>query len=80
LKHAEILSPSSERHDRFRKLNIYQRAGVPEYWIVEPDSNTMTAYILENGRYFVTVYADENTVPVSVLEGFMVNLQEVFEG
>lgn len=30
----EILSPSTQRHDRIRKLNLYARAGVPEYWLV----------------------------------------------
>ena len=32
----EILSPSTMRHDRFTKFNLYQRAGVREYWIVDP--------------------------------------------
>ena len=32
----EILSPSTLRHDRVRKLNLYARAGVAEYWIITP--------------------------------------------
>lgn len=32
----EILSPSSLRHDRIRKLNLYARAGLAEYWLVTP--------------------------------------------
>lgn len=31
----EVLSPSARRHDRLVKLNLYQRAGVQEYWMVE---------------------------------------------
>jgi Uma2 family endonuclease len=34
---AEILSPSSVRHDRFSKRKRYQEEGVPLYWIVDPD-------------------------------------------
>ena len=34
---AEVLSPSSARHDRFNKRRRYQEAGVPLYWIVDPD-------------------------------------------
>jgi Uma2 family endonuclease len=34
---AEILSPSSARTDRFLKRRRYQEAGIPEYWIVDPD-------------------------------------------
>ena len=34
---AEILSPSSAQHDRFLKRRRYQEAGIPLYWIVDPD-------------------------------------------
>ena len=34
----EVLSPSSTRADRHIKLRRYQRFGVPEYWIVDPDT------------------------------------------
>jgi len=34
---AEILSPSSARHDRFLKRRRYQEAAVPLYWIVDGD-------------------------------------------
>ena len=45
----EVLSPSTLRHDRFIKLGLYQRAGVREYWIVEPETQTVQVYTLENG-------------------------------
>lgn len=34
---AEVLSPSTARHDRFAKRRLYQEVGVPTYWIVDPD-------------------------------------------
>ena len=34
---AEVLSPSTARQDRFAKRRRYQEAGVPMYWIVDPD-------------------------------------------
>jgi Uma2 family endonuclease len=34
----EILSPSTARHDRFTKRRRFQRAGIPEYWIVDLDA------------------------------------------
>lgn len=36
----EILSPSTRHHDRLVKLGLYQRAGVREYWIVNPEDST----------------------------------------
>ena len=74
----EILSPSSLKHDKFLKFNKYQRAGVREYWIVDPDSKTVQAHILENGRYFVTSYSEVDTIPVNVLEGCKISLSDVF--
>ncbi|MGH7720149.1 MAG: Uma2 family endonuclease [Gemmatimonadaceae bacterium] len=35
---AEVLSPSSARHDRVTKRRFYQRTGVPEYWVVDLDA------------------------------------------
>jgi len=74
----EILSPSTARHDRIRKLNEYRRAGVREYWIVDPDTKTVSVHILENGRYYVANYSDEDTVDVTVLNGCAIDLAEVF--
>ena len=37
----EVLSPSTARADRTRKRSRYQRAGIPEYWIVDLDARTV---------------------------------------
>ncbi len=34
----EVLSPSTARYDRQVKRRWFQRAGIPEYWIVDPDA------------------------------------------
>ena len=75
----EVLSPSSARHDKLVKFNVYQRAGVREYWIVDPDSKTVAVYLLEGGRFVASAYGETDTLPVSVLEGCGINLAEVFE-
>lgn len=75
----EILSPSTRRHDRMTKFNLYQRAGVREYWIVDPDSKDVQAFLLDGGRYFVSGYGSgEDKLPVSVLEGCVIDLAAVF--
>jgi Uma2 family endonuclease len=37
----EVLSPSTARADRLVKRRRYQRAGIPEYWIVDPDARAI---------------------------------------
>ncbi|MCI0399129.1 MAG: Uma2 family endonuclease [Chloroflexi bacterium] len=47
----EILSPSSIRHDRITKFGIYEAAGIPEYWIVNPKTRTVEIYQLVDEEY-----------------------------
>ena len=48
----EILFPSTVKADRLVKLNRYQQAGVPEYWIVLPQEQNATVFVLENAGVF----------------------------
>ena len=41
---AEVLSPSTPRHDRFTKRRRYQEAGVPLYWIVDGDERQVEVW------------------------------------
>ena len=75
----EIISPSTARRDRMVKLKQYQQAGVREYWIVDPDTKTVQVCILEGARYFTSVYADTDIMPVTVLPGCEVVLADVFD-
>lgn len=75
----EILSPSSRRHDRLVKLGVYQRAGVKEYWIVDPDSKSVQVLTLTNGLLLPHEdYGREDLAKVNVLEDCVINLSEVF--
>jgi Uma2 family endonuclease len=47
----EILSDRTLRHDRVTKLELYERFGVREYWIVHPYPSLVEVYVLEGGRY-----------------------------
>jgi Uma2 family endonuclease len=74
----EILSPSTSRKDQKIKFRLYQKAGVQEYWIVDPESRVVQVHILNNGNYITTVYDETDEVKVSVLPGCVINLKEVF--
>jgi Uma2 family endonuclease len=47
----EILSPSSPLHDRWRKMRLYARAGVAEYWIIDPVARMVEIYSLDGAGY-----------------------------
>jgi Uma2 family endonuclease len=48
---AEVLSPSTARYDRTTKLSAYERAGVPEVWLIDPADRTVTIHRIAGGRY-----------------------------
>lgn len=76
----EILSPSSRRHDMLVKLNLYQRAGVREYWIVNPDDKDVQVFLLDGSGLFRVhgFYGREDIARVNVLEGCFIELCKVF--
>ena len=47
----EVLSLSTMARDKGVKKNAYERAGVQEYWIVDPVSESIEVYHLQNGRF-----------------------------
>jgi Uma2 family endonuclease len=49
----EVLSPSTEASDRGRKLQMFARFGVPEYWIVDPEAPALEVLVLTAGQYQV---------------------------
>lgn len=76
----EILSESTKQYDRVVKYSLYQKAGVPEYWLVDPERKTLQVYTLDEGKYHAGVaYTAASSVPVGVLEGCAIDLRPVFE-
>ncbi len=47
----EVLSPSNSRYDRVDKFNLYQNAGVSDYWIVDPMEKTFEGYHLRDNIF-----------------------------
>ena len=77
----EILSPSTAKQDRLTKFDLYQRSGVREYWIVDPDIAAVSVNILFHEIGYVSrAYGERDTaVPVEVLEGCVINMADVFD-
>ena len=55
---AEVLSPSTAHRDRSYKKDVYEQAGVKEYWIVSTAEKSVEQYLLQDGRF---VLADTYT-------------------
>ena len=47
----EILSPGNKQHDLTVKKDVYERFGVKEYWVVNPETKEATGFILLNNKY-----------------------------
>ncbi|GHU03250.1 hypothetical protein FACS1894147_06830 [Spirochaetia bacterium] len=75
----EILSPSNTAIEMERKLNLYQDAGVEEYWVVDPKSKNIRVYSLKDNKYSMKRYHTEDTIQSGVLPGLTIPLAAVFE-
>jgi Uma2 family endonuclease len=65
----EVISPSTGRIDRSRKMRIYAREGISHLWFVEPQLQTLEVYRLEAGRWVVLgTYAGDDAVRAEPFE------------
>jgi Uma2 family endonuclease len=55
----EVISPESVERDRVKKFGDYQTAGIPEYWLIDPERRTAEFYQLEDGRYELAATPDD---------------------
>jgi len=66
----EILSKGTFRVDTNAKFNAYEKAGIPEYWIVDPKAHTVRVFALEADMYQVgCVHSGEEAITSKVLAG-----------
>jgi Uma2 family endonuclease len=75
----EILSPSTSRYDRGYKRALYSRHGVREYWLVDPDNETVEVLAESNeGLTLVATYHKGATLTSPLLEGLAIDLEQIF--
>jgi Uma2 family endonuclease len=75
----EILSPSTSRMDEGEKRALYARVGVPEYWLVDPERETVRAFALGDGAY-APIPANGGVTRSRVLPDFAVDAAALFAG
>jgi Uma2 family endonuclease len=76
----EIVSPATARKDMKEKFVRYEKAGVKEYWIVDPSGKIVTVFRLSNEGLFgrPDVYGKEDRIKANIVEGLEVELLSVF--
>ena len=77
----EIVSAKNSKRDVKDKFEIYQEHGVREYWIVNPNDENITVFVLdEKGKFqFSGMYAGDDKIPVNIFKGDLsIDLTEVF--
>lgn len=75
----EILSPSTSKRDIRDKFNLYEEAGVPEYWIVFPGVKMIEVFKLDEGKYKLEhQYLVDDHIQVSMFPTLKIELDKVF--
>ena len=77
----EIISPKNVRRDVKEKFEVYQEHGVREYWIVNPEAEYVSVFVLDkSGKYQLKgMYAGDDKIPVNIFDGKLaVDLNDVF--
>lgn len=59
---AEVLSASNARNDLVKKMHVYHRTGVPHYWIIDPDRETLSVYRHTPDGFLVALIAQPGDV------------------
>lgn len=76
----EILSPSNQAHDLITKMNLYQRFGVKEYWIVNPKLYSVQIYALNNDNLYeqVGIYKNNEIAVSNIFTDLKIKLEDIF--
>jgi len=76
----EILSPGNTKKELQNKFDLYEEAGVQEYWIVEPEEKLILIYTLANGKYIgKKPYSEGMIITTEILPGLAINVSDIFK-
>lgn len=75
----EILSDSTERRDRGVKFKDYQSHKIEEYWIIDPENQTLEQYHLKGDAYDLILKSSQGFVTSFVVKGFQIPILSIFD-
>jgi Uma2 family endonuclease len=76
----EILSPSTAYYDLIVKKEVYERAGVKEYWLLDPNRKTFEIYKNTEEGFKLSFQAREKGKVLSEILGLEIDLKDIYEG
>ena len=76
----EVCSPSTMRNNKVLKFNKYEKIGVKEYWIIEPEGKFISIFTLQGNKRYgrPEIYTEDDKVKVGIFESLIVDLKLVF--
>ena len=75
----EVLSPSTEANDRGVKFEDYAAHSVAEYWLVDPDTETIEQYRLADDAYELVMKSKSGDLESAAVAGFVVPVRAIFD-
>jgi Uma2 family endonuclease len=76
----EIVSPSTRKRDLKDKKDIYEEAGVREYWVVFPNEKMVFQFVLDNQKYRdYLIWGDSDVFESAIFPDFSLDLKKAFK-
>ncbi|MDO4727963.1 MAG: Uma2 family endonuclease [Bacteroidota bacterium] len=75
----EILSPSNSKKEMKEKFQLYEESGVKEYWIIDPNQESVLVNVLENGKYHTQNPIVDDDVNSIIFPNLKIHTDEIFK-
>lgn len=78
----EVLSPGNTKREMKEKFEVYEEAGVKEYWLVNPTDKVVLIYVLNDAGKFIGLQpaTEDDILHPTIFPGIKLNLFELFNG
>ena len=77
---AEVVSPSTEHNDKVIKFEDYAAHGIHEYWIIDPETETVEQYLVgDDSSYKLQIKATTGVLTSRVIQGFSIPVRAIFD-